>query len=182
MGASMKARIWEEMMLCRAYGKGVNATARELNISQSVVSGAFNAFDAVKANDWNRCCQLITGSRLSIDLFKWAAEKTGVELPDSLEKAYQDRIKSDKTKAVAREEPKTAVVSAENEGIAVLKMLELLAKNNELLEQLMDVVIPKYCADLKDNINANCDIISERLKNCEDKLEGIKANTRKRGL
>lgn len=46
----------------------------------------------------------------------------------------------------------------------------------------MDIVMPKYCADLKDNFNANCDIISERLKSCEDKLVGIKVNVRKRGL
>ena len=46
----------------------------------------------------------------------------------------------------------------------------------------MDVVIPKYVGDLKDNLNVNADVICERLKSCEDKLDDIKANTRKRGL
>ena len=31
-------------------------------------------------------------------------------------------------------------------------------------------------------LNVNADVICERLKSCEDKLEAIKANTRKRGL
>ena len=61
-------------------------------------------------------------------------------------------------------------------------MLENMVKLNELMEQLMDVVIPKYVGDIKDNLNVNTDVICERLKSCEDKLEAIKANTRKRGL
>ena len=181
----MTAIDWDQMLLRRAYGMGVNATARDLGISQSVVSNAFAAFDAVKAADWDKCYQLITAGRQNIELFKWAAEKTGAKLPKSLFDAYDERIAADRartTKAATPVMPETDTVSTENERVFTLKMLELLAKTNELLEPLMDVVMPKYCGDLKDNVNANCDIICERLKNCEDKLEGIKANTRKRGL
>lgn len=176
---------WDQMLLRRAYGMGVNATARDLETSPSVVSGVFSAFDAVKATDWEKCCQLISKSRLSLDLFKWAAEKTGVELPEMVTEAYNNRLATDKARAAMGKTPVEPVpdrITAENERIFTLKMLEYMAKTNELLEQLMDVVMPKYCGDLKDNVNANCDIICERLKNCEDKLEGIKANTRKRGL
>lgn len=75
-------------------------------------------------------------------------------------------------------------VSSYVTGVAELylvKLIEALVKQNELLEQLMDVVLPKYICDLKDNLNANTDLISERLKNCESRLEKIAVNTRKRG-
>ena len=55
-------------------------------------------------------------------------------------------------------------------------------KTNELLEQLFDVVIPKWTSDIKDNVNVNSDLQNQTLKRIEDKLEGIKINTRKRGL
>ena len=70
----------------------------------------------------------------------------------------------------------------DNNRLFFIRMLENMVKLNELMEQLMDVVIPKYVGDMKDNLNVNADVICERLKNCEDKLEAIKANTRKRGL
>lgn len=175
---------YEQIMLRRAYGMGNNAIARDLELAPNIVSGVLNAFDAVKAANWDRCCELITKWRLSLELFKWAASKTGVELPEAVISAYKNRLSADKEKAASKKpvEPISDRITTENERIFTLKMLEYMAKTNELLEQFMDVVMPKYCGDLKDNVNANCDIICERLKSCEDKLEAIKANTRKRGL
>ena len=57
-----------------------------------------------------------------------------------------------------------------------------LDKQNELLESLLDVVIPKYVGDLKDNINVNCDVLNQSAKSCDDKLEAIKLAFRKKGL
>lgn len=109
-----------------------------------------------------------------------------MELPETVRTAYTNRLASDKVAYAAAKskptEPNAYAITSENERVFTLKMLEYMAKTNELLEQLMDVVIPKYCGDLKDNINANSDIICVRLKSCDDKLEGIKANTRKRGV
>ena len=175
---------YEQIMLRRAYGMGNNAIAKDLGLAPNIVSGVLNTFDAVKNSNWDRCCELITKWRVSIELVKWAASKTGVELPETVISSYNDRLIADRAKKANKTpaEPAPDRITAENERIFTLKMLEYMAKTNELLEQLMDVVMPKYCGDLKDNVNANCDIICERLKNCEDKLEAIKANTRKRGL
>ena len=43
-------------------------------------------------------------------------------------------------------------------------------------------MIPKYVADMKDNVNANCDSLFNLLKDMADKMEAVKINTRKRGL
>ena len=117
-------------------------------------------------------------------------EKCGIELPEVVVKAYDDYIEKRRAeyakKKAADSESHDPVPSPapqeENNRLFFIKMLEHMAKMNELMEQLMDVVIPKYVGDLKDNANANADVICERLKSCEDKLEAIKANTRKRGL
>ena len=57
-----------------------------------------------------------------------------------------------------------------------------LNKQNNLLEQLLDTVIPHWANDLKDNANANADTIVERLNEEIRISECIKQNTRKRGL
>ena len=46
----------------------------------------------------------------------------------------------------------------------------------------MDVVIPKYVGDIKDNLNANFDVLNQSMKGCEDKLEAVKIALRKRGM
>lgn len=177
---------WEQILLHRAYGISNIEISKKMNISKSVISAVLKAFDAVKGCDWEACVDLVTNWRINIALFEWAAEKTGVELPETVRTAYTDRLASDKVAYAAAKskptKPDAYAITSENERVFTLKMLEHMAKTNELLEQLMDVVMPKYCADLKDNINANSDIICERLKSCDDKLEGIKANTRKRGV
>lgn len=181
--AKLTANEWDQILLRRAYGMSNTAISKELNISKSVISGVLKAFDAVKDCDWEVCVDLVANWRLNITLLEWAAEKTGVELPEMVRTAYTDRLESDKARVAKKStEPDEYAITTENEKVFTLKMLEHMAKTNELLEQLMDVVMPKYCADLKDNINANSDIICEWLKKSDDKLEGIKANTRKRGV
>lgn len=183
--AKLTANEWDQILLRRAYGMSNIAISKEMNISKSVICGVLKAFDAVKDSDWDACVDLVANWRLNITLLEWAAEKTGVGLPEMVRTAYINRLASDKAAHAAKSkptEPDEYAITAENEKVFTLKMLEHMAKTNELLEQLMDVVMPKYCGDLKDNINANSDIICERLKNCDDKLGGIKANTRKRGV
>ena len=85
-----------------------------------------------------------------------------------------------------KQEPEKAVVSADTGKYEIAtatvyfcRLLEEIQKQNELLAQLLDVVIPKYVSDIKDNINANSDAQTQALKPI---LETIATNTRKRGL
>ena len=113
-----------------------------------------------------------------------------MELPEIVVKAYEDykqkrRAEKAAKMAEAQKAPEPVLPPAsqdDNNRLFFIRMLENMVKLNELMEQLMDVVIPKYVGDMKDNLNVNADVICERLKSCEDKLEAIKANTRKRGL
>lgn len=181
---------WEQIIINRAFGMGTVANAKAVGLTRQAVGNVLDAFDSVKEKDWAKACNMIVTRYMTLEVFKWSAEKLGIELPEVVVKAYDDykeqrRAEYTKKKAADSEAPDPVPSPApqdENNRLFFIKMLEHMAKMNELLEQFMDVVIPKYVGDLKDNANANADVICERLKSCEDKLEAIKANTRKRGL
>lgn len=182
---------WEQIIINRAFGMGTVANAKAVGLTRQAVGNVLDAFDSVKEQDWAKACNMIVTRYMTLEVFKWSAEKCGIELPEVVVKAYDDYIEkrraenAQKKAAAASKAPEPAPSPApqeENNRLFFIKMLEHMAKMNELLEQFMDVVIPKYVGDLKDNANANADVICERLKSCEDKLEAIKANTRKRGL
>ena len=96
--------------------------------------------------------------------------------------------------AERKEEPKPAPAPAEippevivektldNTALCMRKILENQAKIIELMEQLMDVVIPKWAVHATDNANANGDSIQEMLKPIAASLDAIRCNTKKRGL
>ena len=182
---------WEQIIINRAFGMGTVANAKAVGLTRQAVGNVLDAFDSVKEQDWAKACNLIVTRCMTLEVFKWSAEKCGIELPEVVVKAYDDYIEkrraenAQKKAAAASKAPEPAPSPAhqeENNRLFFIKMLEHMAIMNELMEQLMDVVIPKYVGDMKDNLNVNADVICERLKSCEDKLEAIKANTRKRGL
>ena len=70
----------------------------------------------------------------------------------------------------------------EDEKLILELMLKELKQHNELLEQLYDVVFPKWAGDVKDNVNVNCDLINQSIKRIEDKVEAIKINVRRKGM
>ena len=181
---------WEKIVINRAFGMSTEENAKAMELTRSGVRNVLNAFDCVKEQDWARACNLIVSRTMNIEVFKWSAEKCGVELPEIVVKAYEDykakrRAEKAAKMAEAQKAPEPVLPPAQqddNNRLFFIRMLENMVKLNELMEQLMDVVIPKYVGDMKDNLNVNADVICERLKSCEDKLEAIKANTRKRGL
>lgn len=178
------------------FGKPAKQIAEEIGRKDSSVFNVVSAFNAVKDQDWNRCIALVTNQGLPLSLMSWAGERLGIEIPPSVAAAYEERKKAAaqlSREAYAKQKGKETPPPVEappqpverKEGNTVLYLLELLKavkEGNELLSQLMDAVIPKYVADMKDNVNANCDTLFNQLKDNGDKLEVVKNNTRKRGL
>ena len=100
----------------------------------------------------------------------------------SLQKRQQTEQPKAAPAPVPEPEPKPEPKKEDNTGLYLIKLLEAVNRQNELLEQLYDVVIPKWVGDMKDNVNCNSDVLSQSLKRIDDKLEAIKINVRKRGL
>lgn len=180
------------------FGKPVSQILKEIDCSNTFVFNTLAVFNATKEQDWNRACAIIANQAVPLSAFEWAAGRLGVELPPILSQVYEerkarirerDKVRAQQKKAGEQQAEQPPVqekseqpVKEDNTALYLIKILEALAKQNELLEQLMDVVIPKNVQDVKDSLNANGDMLRDGVKNCEDKLEGIKINTRKRGL
>lgn len=166
------------------FGKTAEKLAKEVGCGKTTVGNTIAVFKCVRDEDWKRCEELISKQKFPLAPFIWAARRLEKELPQSLYDAY-DSIRTEVNKensakkaekATKEEEPK-----ADNTNLFLVKVLEALIKQNELLEQLCDTVIPHWTNDVKDNINANTDIICNRLNEAIKISECIKQNTRRKG-
>lgn len=197
-GKTMNAEMYEKIITDRlVFGVPAINIAKSVEKNPTSISYVVTAFESVRDKNWDKCIEIINKYKAPLSLFTWAADKLGVELPPSLEVAYEQR-KAQKREydlqkrtgnvaqptPVPPQEPAPAPEpkKEDNTALYLLKLLEAVNKQNELLEQLYDVVIPKWTGDIKDNINCNSDVISQSLKRIDDKLEAIKINVRKRGM
>lgn len=181
---------FEAVILKHSFGASNKQIAEQLDLDRDTVTRCVNAYEIAKAQDWGAALKYVNaGYRLKY--LEWSADRMGLQVPDHIVAAYDTWCVMHNTKK-AKEEPKPeekqeetikeeAKADKRNEDLYLCKVLEALAKTNELLEQFMDVVIPKYAIDLKDNVNVNSDLLCQRLQSCEDKLEKVAYNTRKRG-
>lgn len=165
---------FEEVLECRGVGMSYEETAAHLRCGKNTVVGACMLVDAARRGNYERAAELIKRYNISKDCIAWVAGKFGLTI---------EQLKGEtKAKDAAKEEPKQAAAPAVDYSIYFQRMLELQAQTNELLNQLMDVVVPKYTSDMKDNVNANCDVIGQSLKRMEDKMEAIKIGVRRKGM
>lgn len=195
----MNAEMYEKIVTDRlVFGKPATQIAREIERTESSVFSVISAFESVRDKDWNRALASISNNNIPLSPYEWAGKKLDIELPPALEAAYQerririqerDRLRREKQKAeetapeTAQEAPEPDLPrQADNTGIYLLKILEAIKEQNELLNQLMDAVIPKYVGDMKDNVNANSDCLFNQLKDISDTLGFVKNITRKRGM
>lgn len=81
---------WEKIIINRAFGMSTEENAKAMELTRNGVRNVLNAFDCVKEQDWARACNLIVSRSMNIEVFKWSAEKCGVELPEIVVKAYED--------------------------------------------------------------------------------------------
>ena len=200
-GKALNSEMYEKIITDRlVFGKPATQIAQSLEKNAASVSAVVQAFEGVRDSDWDKCIQVINAYKAPLSLFAWAAQRLDTELPPTLEAAYEERKarkrEYDLQKRQQAETPKAAPAPAsefepipepepkkeDNTGLYLIKLLEAVNRQNELLEQLYDVVIPKWVGDMKDNVNCNSDVISQNLKRIDDKLEAIKINVRKRGL
>lgn len=173
------------------------AVARELGISKDAVNDILSVMSTVKDGDWNRLKELYRSSPPGFNVLEWAARRVRGNVPAEItEFCRQSAVNWNKRyrqpEQVTKAEPEPAREPAPNDALAVVKVLEslkaLIQGQAALLDaittgqgELLDALKALAC-DLKDNNNANNDLVCQRLKECGDTLSGIKMNTRKKGL
>ena len=164
-----------------AYGKKASAIALETGLSEKSVLNACRVFKKMRDGQHEEVARnLLADGSISEKAIYWSAKRVSIDVPEVITNAIEERSKAKRKETPVVEEKKPEIAQT-NEQLYFIRLLQEVEKQNELIEQLLDVVFPKWFGDLKDNINANSDILSERVKKCEETLEAIKCNTRKRG-
>ena len=170
-----------KMLTCIAAGMSVANTTTVTGMSQATVGRVAQAEKIIRTLDWDAAKSFIKTPGY-MKYLEAASKWYGIAIPDEVLHPEPKLTPAQLlTVELPEVKPAEAPAAKQNEDLYLAKLIETLVKQNELLEQLMDVVLPKYIGDLKDNLNANTDLISERLKTCECRLEKIAVNTRKRG-
>lgn len=184
MGKVLKPETLEQIIqMSLLYGKSREEIAQAAGCTPNAVSRTVDIFKLVQVQDWETLVYKIKISHYGEPTVRWASEKLDVTVPQIIWDAFEsardvreaNRVLPEQT-VLPLEEPKG------NDGLYFIRILEELTKTNELLAQFMDVVIPKYIADIKDCIGVNADIIRADVGEVVKNTESIKNNTRKRGL
>lgn len=165
--------------------------ADETGISSGRVSYILRAERHVLSQDWDEAARCLKDGGSNPKYYEFFCDRYEVAMPDYLrdvylegKKKYRDaeKAKQDEDQLAMEDAHSDQDAATQNEDLYLLKILEALTRQGDLLEQIMEVVLPKCAIDIKDNINNNADLVCERIKNCEKQLEKISCNTRKRGL
>ena len=186
--------MWEKIVLLSVFGKSKLAISEELGCSDRYVGGVVRGFEAVQKKDWEEVKAIVKTYTTPDQVFAWAAEKTGQQLPADFYQmtaaAREERRRENLQKAAQANESKTATpmdrTPAPAEGMTAedVKCIKLMltqinkaiSERNELLTQLMDVVLPKWAGDITTNLNTNFDVLGNTVR---DGVESIKTTIRK---
>ena len=189
-----KARLmpedWELIILNYAFGKSTEDIAQIVGVTDKNIQRVIRTFETVKSKDWEKVAELVRINNVSVSFIQWAAEKTGDKVPEETMakiELYRNQF-NEAAKQIAATQKKAGGSDlqqksiGDNEKIFIAEVLKNLRANTEYWETFMDVVMPKYANDLKDNFNVNFDLLSQRIANIEKNIETIAHNTRKRGM
>ena len=179
--------VFKEILNRRFVYRQANAKiADDLGLCESAVGNYVNVYSMMRDKAFDALAgYVVKDFGYSTKAIKFSANMLGCEIPQVVLDAIATRDAKREKERHPEEAPKAApkeTPSEKNENLFLGKIINLLVEQNELLTQFMDTVLPHYAADVKDNMNANTDVICERLKNCETSLDKIACNSRKRGL
>ncbi|MDO4861725.1 MAG: hypothetical protein Q3984_03555 [Eubacteriales bacterium] len=196
MGKRMTTEQMEKILSVHFLeGKNLTETGAACAVSSSSAAAVVTAFKMVRADDYETLAKsIVPNGNYTRSVVEFAFAKTGKKIPEIIDAAFdirdaktkeRDRAKKNPTPEPAKPIPvKKAEITDEqaNETVFFTRILQEMMRLNENLEQFMDVVIPKYCGDMKDCINANMDSMHNEVKACEQRLEKIQYNSRKSGM
>ena len=181
----LKREDYERIVTERlVFGTTIEKVAELVGCGQTSVVNVTTGFKAVQDKDWQRVIGMIARKECPFEAIRWAAEKCGTELPGNVMAAWENMYGVPKKPAPAPAPPAQTPAAPDHwEEIKFLlqTLIGAVKQQNELLEQLYDVVLPKWVGDIKDNVNVNSDQQTQALKRIESLVEAVKINTRRRG-
>ena len=189
------------------YDETYGQIAFEMGLAADTVAAMCSTFTMLKNGETEELVKKMRRSHYSDSIIKLAAEARKMEIPADVLQAMAERRDAGLAKRIAKkmvEEAGTAPVAEEkedtssaaeaapspqgegkaqaepkgNDALYFIRILEELHEQNQLLQDLLDVVIPKWAGDLKDNANANSDVLAGLLREQGQALDAIRCNTR----
>ena len=167
--------------------------AKECEVSEASVGRIGQFYDIASKQGVRGIIEVIgRNSSTNKELVEWALNRAGVKVSDAefrqINAAFNEVTKRNvppNVEVVVKESPENDLTAF----IKLVQQLEVIANQNKVIietlksgfESVADA-IAALASDIKDNTNLNSDLVCERLKEQTDILNGIKANTRKKGL
>lgn len=161
--------------------------SRVTDLPGEVVTNVTALMASVSKSDWRRMLEMLRDKAIRKEWIGWVAEIYETQIP-GLIGVQIEAIVNNREMPIPDQEPEKPPEPVqipdhwEEEKILLGQILHELREHNELLEQLYDVVFPKWTGDIKDNVNVNCDLINQSIKRVEDKVEAIKIGVRRKGM
>lgn len=147
------------------FGKSQATIAGEQGVGATTVLGIVRAFDAVRNEDWDECIRLYN-TGVSAYFLQWSAKRLDKKLPEKVENSISGKKRKEATANISK--------SKENENVYFIRILEELTKHNELMQQLIDVVIPKYTEDTRVAIMKNAVVLCNKFQHTIDDVSAMK--------
>lgn len=181
-----------------AFHEDIKTVSAELGVSADAIVGTCSVLEIVKEQDWPRLIDTYEKHIYGSNLLKWAESRARVPIPkdvaESCSRATSIRNRNYREKDNPTPKPKpphdeTNVLTLVANLTAAVKEMD--RQINSVFGGLMDAimvlqqdVVPAIQAqtiDVKDNINANADVLGQRLDAMAATLERISKNTRRSG-
>lgn len=170
-----------------------------LGIVPQSVYNTILTFERVKARDWDAIKESYTTSKRGINCLEWAIARANATPPPgfvdelaALQRWVRHPVRAETAKETPAKETPTLPDPTPNDALVWVKVLEglagLLKGQAALIEAIQKQqddfrdALTALASDIKENANVNSDLVCQRLKEANDALAGIKANTRKKGL
>lgn len=160
---------WEQICNLKGLGFSTKDISDKMGVSEVYINRLMSILNLVATGDFDLAIKRNDQYGLPKLCLEWIAKKCNVPIT-ALEKKPDKNL-----------EKKPERVPSIDYSLYLIKLLETVKQTNELLNQLMEVVVPKYVSDIKNNQNVNFDVVCQSQKRMEDQLEGIKISVRKSG-
>lgn len=190
------------------YNESFQQLSMETGLAADTVGAMCGAFELLRDGRTGELVHKMRRSHYSDSIIRLAAEALKKDIPEDVAQAMAKRREMAMFKVKAKQErgqepaeepveepveeappsqlPAALPLAEEakngNDALYFIRILEELHELVQLQRDLLDVVIPKWAGDLKDNQNANSDVLAGLLKEQGQALDAIRCNTRKRGL
>lgn len=192
MGRTKRLDYEQVVFLCGLKGLTTAQAAEQVGAHPDTVQKLMRAFNLCRLREFQNLVSLIDSNTIDSGMIRWCFEYLDIGIPREVLDAF-DRQKENKRLRNLAEQKKSAAVAepalptsatdsapvAAIDPVYLIRIIENQNKEIELLQSLIDVVIPGWTQEIKKSNNSNSDMLYEPLKALNEKVEKMSCRLRK---